>query len=230
MLSQQATSRLMKAAARIPLLLVCVIAAIICNTLVAWGACVLHDPGSNPMSQSKHMGIVWPTTEGEPATGDQLHLNIAQGAACDWFDAFVDTDPERSRDWTGLPDIWSESIRIMDFDGVGVRAGWPCRSLYACVPDPTVMPGAPRQAVLDAPIIIGAWRIPWGNEWRVLPNSVLGWGTILNLLFYCVMFLALFSGPRAIRSYARRRSLRCEACGYPVGAFVICPECGREVA
>ena len=76
--SPRATSWLLKAAARIPLLLACLIAAIACNTLVAWGACVLHDPVSTPVALGKSNGMVWPTTDGEPASGEPASGEPAQ--------------------------------------------------------------------------------------------------------------------------------------------------------
>lgn len=220
---------LARVAARLPLLVVCVLLAVVCNMMVAWGGCVWRDNGAKPGDLVEGDGIVWPTTEGEDATGDRLRLAVAQGAVCDWFDAYVGLEAGESRNWAGLPDMWSESLWVMDFDGVGVEAGWPWRSVYACAPDPALGSGTPRAGVLAAANLIGAWRIPWGAETRVLPWRVLGWGTVGNVVVYGVVFLTLIAGPGAVRTSVRRRGQRCETCGYPVGGLAICPECGREV-
>lgn len=228
--SARAISILWWIAPRLALLVACAILAAVCNTLVAWGASVLHDPGTTPLQPAPPGAIIWPTAKGDPAIGDQLDIVIASGAACDWFDAYVHTNANETRDWVGLPTLWAESMEIMDFDGVGLRAGWPYRSLYVCVADPTVARGDPRKALLNAPIIIGGWRVPWAGETRVLPMTVLAWGTAVNILVYTLLLLGLLAGPRVLRSIARRQSHRCVDCGYPVGNFAICPECGRPVA
>jgi hypothetical protein len=217
-------------AARLPLLILCLMLGIVCNALVAWGGCVWPTNAAKPGGMAASVGIVWPTTEGEAATGDRLRLAVAEGSVCDWFDAYVEVEASSSRNWAGLPEIWSESLRVMDFDGVGVESGWPWRSVYACAPDPALGSGTPRAGVLGAANLIGAWRIPWTDGTRVLPWRVLGWGTMGNLAVYSIGFLVLIAGPGTVRTMARRRGRRCEGCGYPVGGLMICPECGREVA
>jgi hypothetical protein len=103
---------------------------------------------------------------------------------------------------------WSEEAR-----------GWPALALWCkeTIPDAQWSGGIPIASAAVWP------RLP------VLPVRPIWSGLILNTLLYAALWTVMFSTPRLVRQYRRRRRGACLTCGYArtgLPSIAQCPECG----
>jgi hypothetical protein len=75
-------------------------------------------------------------------------------------------------------------------------------------------------------------RVRNGSRWEdiaTLPLRPIWPGFAPNTLFYAAILWGLFAAPFALRRRLRIRRGLCPACAYPIGASVLCTECGRPL-
>jgi hypothetical protein len=54
-------------------------------------------------------------------------------------------------------------------------------------------------------------------------------GFAINTIFYAAILWAVFAVPGVVKRHRRRKRGLCRACAYPIGASVVCSECGAAV-
>jgi len=115
--------------------------------------------------------------------------------------------------------------------------GWPLPSLSATYVDLAQLPwtvhfGIPladsSRAGTALPTFGGWSRSTWGAP-PVIPLRPTWIGFPLNSLLYAAPFILPW-GAFVIRRLVRKRRHRCVSCGYPLGASLLCSECGRPAS
>ena len=78
-------------------------------------------------------------------------------------------------------------------------------------------------------------RLLFGNggamlgDLEYLPVGPIWLGFLFNTIFYAAILWLLIPGPFALRRFIRVRRSLCPKCAYPMGASVVCTECGQKL-
>lgn len=115
-----------------------------------------------------------------------------------------------------------------------MSTGWPTASLYGYQIKCPCKPGSPVQTgLLDIPTppLRNAAVISFimDRTGYAIPYRPLWMGVALNSLLFGGSFYGLGRGALAARTWQRRRSGRCSACGYTLERPGRCPECGQKM-
>jgi hypothetical protein len=205
---------------RYNLLAFCVVAGAAINLAVAWSCAIWSKPP-------------WETFQHLP---DQKSQDIwDRFAPHDWAQPLSHFDHAVTCESFG---VTHDMIYASDgFHGlVRIQTGWPLKTVEACGlgegQGDDIGPAGPAQSNINR---IGAFVLPAGvDRWSIrsgvwLPYLPIGYGALINTIFYAAIVWLLVRSPIEARRRFRQWRGLCARCGYPIGGSPVCTECGAAI-
>ncbi len=217
---------------RLLIVLCCLIAGAVVNTLVAWG-CALWSGSSTPADfeivefdpdvhrwHAEHAGLIGGIEKiGEIDETRSLGRSVGIAESGQWVQMNIfEIVFNYRRVWRGL----------IELEHVG--AGWPCLAFEGgCGRPSMVRSTATPFRYLTAIELQPDPDHPWLTKKlpRMVPLAPIWSGFIINTLFYAALIWCLTAGPFVARRRLRKRRGRCLECAYPIGERDVCTECGK---
>jgi hypothetical protein len=133
--------------------------------------------------------------------------------------------------------LWASSLKtptqgfkrldLHDERRIIIARGWPLVSMCAEITFLSRSLVRPRYDVSGALHLSNTLEVD--KVPKMIPYRPIWLGFLLSMMFYAAVLWIMWAIPFTLRKQLRRRRGLCAACAYPVGASVVCTECGSPV-
>jgi hypothetical protein len=225
----------------------CVLLGLVTTVAVAWGCGAWLSPRGGTLQAlpqaSENPTVDWHyAVTGRPGAA-RVHVVAVQVEGREYEGPFPSVPtrvPEGVPVWAkGWPAASTGSVvGHSDLPRTQDARGWPWLSMwsqyivYSDDPIETVQASGGVIRYRADPyrgVVLSVRSGPGPPETRILPLGVIWPGFLASALFYALLWLGVITAPRLARSARgalRRRRGLCPRCAYPVGASIVCTECG----